>query len=191
MDRAYVRRLVLARHRGQLLATMLFALLLTASGVVVWGTRPAPFVAALPLGFGIGWLINTARLPFHVANRTPPGMYQERTLLLTEEFVQWQTASMMSRVSWDQVAKVRRLRHAYALWLHGGLQVCDVPRAGLTPEQEREFAAFLASRPNLSPSTEPLPAQRRIPPSESGKRGEPGAPGAPGSASQPVRSPVP
>ncbi len=150
-DRSYARRLLAAHTLGHRIFTGIIGIVMLLTGGLTLGAgHPwASLGSVIALGLGLCWVIKPVILPWQWLARLPDYSYQPRSYLLTDDEVAWQSAAARTTLNWNVFVRVRKKPFAFLLDQAGGLAVFDIPRSGLTADQERELAAFLTK---LGPS---------------------------------------
>ncbi|MBY8870975.1 YcxB family protein [Micromonospora sp. PLK6-60] len=147
-DRAYARRLARSTSRRLRITYAGFGVVATGAGLGATIADPgwAVLFGLAGLGLGLVYLLTALMLPWQVVGRSPAARYQSYTYRIDDDGIAWLSASVRSWVSWSAFTRVTERRSCYLLWQDGGLAAWDIPRAPLTPEQDRWLAALLAER---------------------------------------------
>ncbi len=150
-DVLYVRRMVRTMSRGRWLtavypaAAALVSVLCFISGN---GIAVLAGLVSLVLAAGITQLLDTAR---RRALQLPPHLLEPTLHILSDETVAASSASCSTTRSWATLTRATELPSAY-IFSYLDRTYVDIPRAGLTPEQDEQLRTLLVERRLLRPS---------------------------------------
>ena len=145
-DRAYGRRLAYAASRRTRVTFLAFAALIAGGGLLILPSDGwAPFVGIIDVAIGGGLGLSTLVAVPRAVRRLPDTWFEPRTYVFTEDHFASFSPSMSTQISWRLVGKVIETRLAFLLVpARGGQLKWDIPRAGLTAEQEQQLRWFFA-----------------------------------------------
>jgi len=145
-DRRYLRRLAFYGSRRVLTTFVVVGAILLVSGLFLvvaedaWGV-----LVGLPdVGLGAALVLSAALAVPTAVRRFPDLLLAPRTYRVTPEYIGWSSAYGSAQVRWHVVDRVVMTDFAYLLVQRGGLGRWDIPRTGLTAEQEQRLRAYLA-----------------------------------------------
>lgn len=147
-DRSYARQLfAVTMLRGRIFTGLLGVVLVSAGALAYQPDRlGAAYGSAILLGLGICWMVKPFIMARQVVARLPATWFADRTFRLTHDELAWHSATARTALSWDLVARAGKHPFGFVLWQAGGLASWDIPRAGLTAEQDDELTRFLVGR---------------------------------------------
>ncbi|MEV0152210.1 YcxB family protein [Micromonospora sp. NPDC050686] len=169
-DRAYARRLARATTTRLRITCAVVGLSAACAGFGAFTADPGWAVLCGMVGLWVGgtFLLTALMLPWQVARRAPATSYRTFTYRVDDEGLAWASSDLRSWVRWTYFARVTERPFCYLLWQEGGHTAWDIPRAPLTPEQDRRLADLLTER--VRPATRtavPVPAAGQAePPAE-------------------------
>lgn len=143
-DAQLVRRTLMFLARPQLLPFRLAGGLLVLAGILLLVLDLADLLGYAFIVGGVGLLFGFAPLAVAFSLRAlPEAIRQGFHMTLDDEWVQVSYTLVETRFRWAALARVVETPEVWYL-MFGKQQAMTVPKFAMTPEQQAEFAAFVA-----------------------------------------------
>ncbi|MCM0675070.1 hypothetical protein NCC78_10260 [Micromonospora phytophila] len=153
-DRRYARQILAVTSRHNRILMVGVGLLLTLAGLAASSGEPGwrTICGTAAMAIGICWMIKFFIMPWQLVRRLPASWFQPRHYRVAADGVEWSSPAARTWIGWAVVGRVTTEPFAYLLWQPGGLGMWDIPRAALTPEQDRDLAALFAAHVGRAPA---------------------------------------
>jgi len=142
----YLRRFVRDALRPASLTAICASLcMVLISAVCFYIGGPAVFPGLMNLAVAFVFLQSMGFPADRYMRSIPAFAYGPREFVISDSEVTINSAPSSTRMTWETITRVKQRPYAFALYMYNR-NVCDVPRAPMTDEQDEQLRQFLVGR---------------------------------------------